>query len=147
METLAFRSVVRHASIDDRHPLLAVICRHTVIQRLLQEISIVLSGKPHIPTGSMAPWLLPGGLEALNAPRRGPHMVIGVGGPYVPEAILTQHHSAASDLPSNGGRGLLDAVSASCASLLSTFCLTSFFMCLRVFYRFGFERRAQYVFF
>lgn len=86
---------------------------------------MVLSGKLHIPPGSMAPWLLPGGLEALNAPSKGPHMIIGVGGPYVPEAILTQHQSATSDLPSNGGRGLLDAVSDCWASLSVFIALSS----------------------
>ena len=74
---------------------------------------MILTGKTHNPPGSVAPWLLPGGLEALRAPRGPSPSIIGVGGPDVPLAVLTQLDAATNDVPSNGGRGLLDAVSAS----------------------------------
>lgn len=51
---------------------------------------MVLSGKPHKPPGSVAPWKLPGGQAALRAQRaRGASdaIVVGVGGPNVPNAI------------------------------------------------------------
>lgn len=51
---------------------------------------MVLSGQPHNPPGSVAPWMMPGGLKAFKAQRKGrraPQVIVGVGGPKVPKAI------------------------------------------------------------
>lgn len=59
---------------------------HQPNQRLLQELSMVLCGKPHNPPGSVAPWLLPGGDSDSDdeLPAGTPQRIIGVGGPGVP---------------------------------------------------------------
>lgn len=60
-------------------------------QRLLKEVSIVLSGVEHKPPGEVRPWLQHGGMAALNAQKKGKRraaeIVVGVGGPDVPNAI------------------------------------------------------------
>lgn len=55
---------------------------------MLHEVSVVLSGEPHRPPGSIAPWMVVGGKEACACARRGNSaalatMVVGVGGDAV----------------------------------------------------------------
>ena len=79
----------------------------TTAQRLLKEVSIVLSGKEHHPPGSIAPWLVQGGQAAIDAPWGAPAVVVGVGGAGVPTAKKSMDQGAVGrELLSHGGTGL-----------------------------------------
>lgn len=66
----------------------------------------MLSGKPHNPPGSIAPWLVQGGQAAMDAPRGAPAVIVGVGGAGVPLAKSSMDQGAGRELSANGGTGL-----------------------------------------
>lgn len=72
---------------------------------------MVLSGQKHKPPGSVAPWLLHGGKRASARSARGrsfelSQLVVGVGGPDVPEAHMTPDLAARKEALRNR-RGIL----------------------------------------
>lgn len=74
------------------HPWTYPKCVHNLTwQRLLLEISILLTGKKHEPPGTTPPWLQQGGKEAAAAARygKGADMLVGVGGEGVPNARVS----------------------------------------------------------
>lgn len=70
----------------------------------------MLSGKPHNPPGSVAPWLVQGGQAAIDAPRGAPAVVVGVGGEGVPRAKRSLDYGSTRNMPSHGGLGLMKVV-------------------------------------
>lgn len=89
----------------DACPRLPPFSQRRNTKRLLSEISMILSGKPHKPPGSVAPWLLQGGKEGAIARSKGKggSVLVGVGGENVPTARTSIDRGSSKETVKRGG--------------------------------------------